>query len=247
MIQEFNDLKNKFLHIKNQGWIKSIRKGSTGNGVTFEYLLGLQENNLEIPDYEGIEIKTKRNYSNSYTTLFNCTPEGPHFREIERLVNKYGYPDLVLKECKVINNSIFTNSMTKINSNYYFKLTIDRNSKKVFLNVIDIYGNLIENNVYWTFETLEEKLYRKLKNLAFIDATRKVIDKEEYFRYYRLTMYQLKNFNCFINLLEQGIIRITFKIGVFRTGSRKGQIHDHGTGFDIKENDLLKLYNLYET
>ena len=108
MIQEFNDLKNKFLHIKNQGWIKSIRKGSTGSGVTFEYLLGLQENNLEIPDYEGIEIKTKRNYSNSYTTLFNCTPEGPHFREIERLVNKYGYPDLVLKECKVINNSIFT-------------------------------------------------------------------------------------------------------------------------------------------
>ena len=242
----FIEIKRKFLDIKNKGWIKSVRNGSTGIGATFEYLLGMEENNLEIPDFNDIEIKTKRNYSKSYTTLFNCTPEGPHYHEIERLKDKFGYPDSVLKYCKVINNSIFCNNKTKIGANYYFNLIVDRESKKIFLNIIDIYGNLIENNVYWAFETLEEKLYRKLKNIAFVDAIRKTVNKEEYFKYYKLTFYKLKNFNTFINLIEEGIIRITFKIGVFRTGNKKGQIHDHGTGFDIKEKDLPKLYTIYK-
>lgn len=66
-----NKLKNKFETIKKLGWIKSIRKGSTGIGATFEKLLGINENSFEIPDFDGIEIKTKRNYSNSFTSLFN--------------------------------------------------------------------------------------------------------------------------------------------------------------------------------
>ena len=45
-----------------------------------------------------------------------------------------------------------------------------------------------------------------------------------------------------MNLLEKGIIRITFKIGIFKNGTKKGKIHDHGTGFDINESDLLLLY-----
>lgn len=177
MKDEFIEVKQKFLEIKNMGWIKSIRKGSTGIGMTFEAFLGENENNLEIPDYKGIEIKTKRFWSKSYTTLFNCSPEGPGYHETERLKEKYGYPDNILKNCKIINQSILANEKTKIGSNYYFWLKIDRNSKKVYLNVIDIYGHLIENDVYWSFETLEEKLYRKLKNLAFIDATRKIINR----------------------------------------------------------------------
>ena len=71
MDNTFIEIKRKFLEIKNKGWIKSVRNGSTGIGATFEYLLGMEENNLEIPDYNEIEIKTKRNYSKSYTTLFH--------------------------------------------------------------------------------------------------------------------------------------------------------------------------------
>ena len=94
---EFENLKKKFAEIKNMNWVESVRKDSTGSGRTFEKLLGIGENNLEIPDYNGIEIKVKRSYSNSFTTLFNCTPEGPHYCEIERIKEKYGYPDKVLK------------------------------------------------------------------------------------------------------------------------------------------------------
>lgn len=245
MKTEIKALQEQFMKIRNKGWIKSIRSGSTGIGATLEHLLGIEENGLEIPDFGEVEIKTKRNYSKSYTTLFNCTPEGPHYHEIERLKDKYGYPDNDLKQYKVLNNSVFANDKTKVGSNYYFKLNVDRGQKKIFLNIIDIYGNVVENNVYWTFDTLMEKLHRKVKNIAFVDAIRKYIGNDEYFKYYKLTLYFLKDFNIFINLIEQGVIRITFKISIFKSGKRIGQIHDHGTGFDIKQNDLLKLYNIY--
>ena len=121
---EFENLKKKFAEIKNMNWVESVRKGSTGSGRTFEKLLGIEENNLEIPDYNGIEIKVKRSYSNSFTTLFNCTPEGPHYCEIERIKEKYGYPDKVLKEAKILHNSVYCNQKVKINDSYYFQLHV---------------------------------------------------------------------------------------------------------------------------
>ena len=81
---EKNILKDKFNLIKKLGWIKSIRKGSTGIGATFENAMELNENSFEIPDFNGIEIKTKRNYRNSYTSLFNYAPDGKYCYQMEK-------------------------------------------------------------------------------------------------------------------------------------------------------------------
>ena len=70
MIDEnIRKLYRKFNEIRKMGYVKSVRNGSTGIGATFEYLLGKEEESFEIPDYYGIEIKTKRAYSKSYITL----------------------------------------------------------------------------------------------------------------------------------------------------------------------------------
>lgn len=246
MEQVIKELKQKFLKIKQKGWIKNIRKGSTGVGTTLEYLLNIPENNFEIPDFNGIEIKTKRTYGKSYTTLFNAKPDGPHYCETERLKEDYGYPHTKYKEYKVLNNSFFATKKTRIGIRYYFQLHIDRKQSKVFLLIFDIHGNLIENEVFWYFDTLKEKLYKKLKMIALIDSEVKTIGNQEYFRYYNLTIYKLKSFDEFLNLLEKGIIRVTFKISVFLSGKRKGETHDHGTGFDIQKDDLQKLYDVYQ-
>ena len=245
MDKTIKELNHKFSQIKEMGWIKSIRKGSTGIGITFESLLSINENNFEIPDFKGIEIKTKRSYSNAYTTLFNATPDGPHFREIERLKSNYGYPHSKYKKYKVLNNSVFSTQKTRIGIRYYFQLNIDRKKEKVFLLIFDIHGNLIEDEIFWYFNTLKEKLYRKLNLMAVIDGKTKKIGAKEYFKYFNLTVYKIKSFDEFLTLLEKGIIRVTFKINVFLSGRRQGEIHDHGTGFDIKESDLLKLYDVY--
>ena len=179
MEKQINKLKRKFINIKDKGWIKSIRSGNTGIGMTFEYLLGIEENNLEISDYNGIEIKTKRNYSNSYTTLFNYTPEGKHYHEIERLKNIYGYPDKDNKNYKILNNSIYSNIRTWIGTKYQFKLNVDKVNQTIYLCIFDSEGTLIEKNVYWDFDIIKEKLYRKVKTIAFISALRKFINKED--------------------------------------------------------------------
>lgn len=245
MEQTIEELQQKFLEIKQKGWIKNVRKGSTGIGITFEHLLNIPENNFEIPDYNGIEIKTKRTYSKSYTTLFNAKPDGPHCCEVERLKENYGYPHTKHKEYKVLNNSVFATEKTRIGVKYYFQLYIDRKQNKVLLLIFDIHGNLIENEIFWYFDTLKDKLYKKLKMIALVASDAKIIGSEEYFRYHHLTLYKLKSFDEFLNLLEKGIIRITFKISVFLSGKRKGETHDHGTGFDIQEKDLQMLYEFY--
>jgi len=132
MEKEIKRLKEKFIFIKKAGWIKSIRKGWGGIGITFESLLGNNENDFEIPDYNGIEIKTRRAYSKSNITLFSCTPDGPHYHEIERLKDLYGYPDRMCKNSKVLNTNINAKEITKVGLFFFFQLKIDRTAKKYF-------------------------------------------------------------------------------------------------------------------
>ena len=71
MMEEFKKFKELFEQTKKKGWIKSLRKGDTGVGYTFEKTIGKDEENLPIADYGSIEIKTTRKYSTFYRTLNN--------------------------------------------------------------------------------------------------------------------------------------------------------------------------------
>ena len=246
MTDTVNELKKLFYEIKNMGWIESDTNNLGSVGLTFEKLLGIQTNELEIPDFGDIEIKTKTKYSDSYITLFCCTPTGPHFHEVERLKDLYGYPDSKLKECNVLNTSVYSKYKNKVGTKYYFELKVDKEKQKIFLSILNYKKELIEDIVYWDFDILEEKLYRKLKYLAFIKTDKLYKQKKRYFKYYCMKIYKLKDFETFIDLIENGIIRISLKIGVFRVGKKVGQIHDHGTSFCIEENNLNKLYDLIE-
>lgn len=246
MKESIKDLKKLFYEIKNKGWIESDTNNLGSIGHTFEKLLGIQTNELEFPDFEGIEIKTKNKYSSSYTTLFCCTPTGPHFHEVERLKDLYGYPDSKLKEYNVLNTSVYSKYKNKVGTKYYFEIKVDKEKQKIFLLIFNCKKELIEDIVYWDFDILEEKLYRKLKYLAFIKADKIFKQKKRYFKYYSMKIYKLKDFETFIDLIENRIIRLSLKIGVFRTGKKVGQIHDHGTSFCIEEDNLDKLYDLIE-
>ena len=245
MKNQINSLYEQFVKIKERGWIKSVRNGSNGVGLTFESLLGISQNEFEIPDYNGIELKAKRYKSRSYILLFSCTPTGPRYHEVERIKNEYGYPHKLLKEYKILNNSVYCNVKNKIGIKFYFQLEVNREQRKLYLIVYNLRGDLIEKSVYWDFDILKEKLYRKLKVLALIKAYSKKIEDIEYFKYYKLTIYLLKNFDTFIDLIETGIIRVNFKLNIRTSGNKIGQIHDHGTSFDIMESDILKLYDKY--
>ena len=241
-----NELEEKFRKIKELGWIKGKDNCNNYQGILFEKLLGKPIENFEIPDFCGIEIKTHIKSSNYPITLFNANPDGPFISGVNYLCENYGYPDAVLKEKKVFYGDVSASRAQSIGNKYIFKVNVNNRENKLKLIIYSHSGHLIDDKIFWNFDTLEQKLTRKISYLAFINAERKKFNGSFYYRYTGINFYKLNNFNSFIKLIETGTITISFAIGVFRNGNRKGQIHNHGIAFRILEKDLCKLFIPYQ-
>ncbi len=240
-MQEVKRLKKEFKRIRKMGWVRSVDEGKGSVGLTLEKLLGKEKENFELPDYLGIELKTHKKNSKSYTTLFNATPDGRFLFEIKRLQQMYGYPDRILKYCKVLHGEVNAKEKNKIGLWYSYQLEVDYCEERVYLCIYR--GNrLIDRETFWSFSWLQEKLERKLSILAFIRADEKEIDGFKYFKYMSIEFYRLKSFSSFLKALEKGKVIVVFTIGVFRKGEKKGQIHDHGTAFRMKNKDFWRLF-----
>lgn len=242
MTNNFDTLLQKFEKIRRMGWIKSLRKGPTGIGYTFETLIGKNEDALCYPDYNGIEIKTHRSGSASYIALFNYNPIGESSYELKRLFTNYSYIHPKNKNVRALNAEAFCNYMKDVGTNYKFSLKVADSEQKIYLLVFDKLGILIEKKAYWTFETLREKLYKKMQYLAYVEADSRYINGSEYFRYTKINFYTLKNFDVFIRLVRSAKIKVSLLI----SGSLKDleNINSHGASFSIKKDSLCLLFDL---
>lgn len=239
-------LQEEFNKIKNKGYIQGIYNNLSSIGRTFENELNLPRNTMEIPDYQGIEIKTKKSCGKSHITLFTAVPDGEQKFEIERLKNTYGYPYKRDKKYKALYVDIYGHKKTFGGIKYQYKLYIDRNQQKIFLCIYDRYDNLIEKKVSWSFIYLESKIMLKLQTLAIVNAWTKKENGWYYFKYHKINFYKIKTFNVFLDLIESGIIRINFKVDIHLDIKKYGQTYDHGCGFEIREENITMLYNKYE-
>ena len=234
-------LKKDLDRIKKMGWIPcNNHYGDAGNKL--EELLNRNPSNFEIPDYDGIEIKTKKSLLYSNITLFSATPDSYLF-EIKRIHKLYGYPDRKNRDFKILNNSVYCNNLTYIYNGIYFTLKIDRMNNKVKLLVCNSNMDVIDDLTSWSFNMLKEKLERKLRYLCFVEVDKILFQNQLYIKYVNDSYYLLKGFETFINLIETGFISITFRISVFKSGKRKGQIHDHGTSLSISKENLDLLFD----
>ena len=240
------ELQEKFLIISKKGYIKGMYNNYSSIGRTFEEELGLPKNNIEMPDYNGVEIKTRRAYSKSNITLFTAVPDGKEIDDMERIKETYGYPYKKDRRYKALYVDVYSNKKTFGGIKYQYKLNIDKEAQKIYLCIYDRNNQLIEDKIYWSFFYLENKILLKIQNLALVNAWTKKVNGWNYFKYYKIEFYQLKSFEKFIALLEQGIIRITIKIDIHKDEKRYGNTYDHGCGFSINEQDLTKLYSVYE-
>lgn len=122
------------------------------------------------------------------------------------------------------------------------KLSINYNKQKIFLEIYDLHFELIDNDYYWDFDTIRKRLSNKIKYLAYITAKRKYENRKVYFFYKDIKFYELKGLDEFLNLIEKGIIKVCFKVGIYKKGKKLGNTYDHGTGFEISKEDIVKLY-----
>lgn len=227
--------------IKEIGWIKCDHKNKGAAGLKLEELLKVTPDNFEVPDYYGIELKTKKSIFEDKITLFCATPDNQLF-EIARLHKLYSYPDNKDKKYTILNTSINAKYRTRVKNNIYFVLKVDYENKKI--NLLIYNGDkLIDQQTSWSFEMLKEKLERKLKYLCFVLVDTKFLNNQLFIKYRDDNYYILKNFNTFINLIDIGIISISLRIGVYKGEYKHGQIHDHGTSFSINKNKLDLLFD----
>ena len=220
-----------------------MRNCSSGIGYTFENLIGKQEENFPIPDYNGIEIKTSRRTSWGKIHLFHATPDGDYLFPIKNILEVLGYPDRNYPKYKVFNISLNSKNYAKIGSNKKIKICVNREKNKVYLIAKNKKDEDYKLHVSWSFELLQQRINLKLKYLAIVKAESKKIEGIEYFKYDEIKFYKLKSFTTFIDLLEAGIIDISFTIGIYKKGKKFGQTHDRGTIFSINRNHIKLLYD----
>lgn len=254
MITEYNldetikELKEKFNEIRKLGYVEGIKQKSKGNsGLTFEKLIGKENDSFQVADYDGIEIKVKNNFSYRYLNLFSLVPSNCFGIELKRLRNTYGEYDNHFKNIKIFMKPTFANQMSYLDSGYWVKLEIKYSEKRIYLLVYDKKRHLIEKSVYWDFDEIIAMINRKLKNLAIVKYSKKTIKNNDYFKYDEIKFYKLRDINTFFNLIEEGLIRIDFCLSVYKSGPKIGREHDHGVIFGIKEYNLLKLYEKYDS
>lgn len=236
-------LKEKLDKIKNLGWIECKNKNKSVTGKTLENLLEINPDNFEIPDYNTIEIKSKVSKRENYIDLFCATPDS-YVLETKRLYDKYGYLDS--NNYKILNFVLYGEFLKPINNEYSAKLRIDYKNKKVIMEVYNKDNELIDNLSSWSFELLEEKLCRKLNYVCLVEGDKKFSHNVLYVRYDKYKFYKLKKFSNFIRLLKRGQIRISFTLGVYKSGSKSGKMHDHGTQFSIRKENVKLLFDEIE-
>ena len=248
-----DSLIEKLIEISKAGWIRNARKGNSGGiGNTLEDLLGIDENNLPIPNAAEWELKTQRINSSSLTTLFHLEPSPRAVGFVSQvLLPKYGWTHTEAGKKYNKEEMSFRQTINgQVRSDRGFMIRIDRAENKVLVsfdsNSVDIrhkdWLRIVKKSVgfkeldpqpYWGFEDLEHKAGTKLLNCFYVQAEVKIERKIEFYKYSKVSMLQKFSFDGFLKALEETKLLVDFDA---RTG------HNHGTKFRLRQNCLPMLY-----
>ena len=240
------------LEIREKGWIPNARSGNVGGiGNTLEDLLGIEENNLPIPNASEWELKCQRKETTSLTTLFHMEPSPRALKFVPQiLLPKYGWVHQLAGDRYPDNEMSFRQTIHGLSSDRGFKVVVDRNEKKILISfdagavdnrhaewlksVKDRIGlDELNPQPYWGFNDLFHKAGTKLLNCFYVQAETKKIDGKTHFFYSDIMILQGLSLENFLNSIENGQILIDFDA---RTG------HNHGTKFRLRQNALSALY-----
>lgn len=246
------DLIDKLKEIRRRGWIANNRPGNVGGiGNTLEDLLGIEENNLPIPNAAEWELKCQRIGTSSLTTLFHMEPSPRAVRFVPKmLLPLYGWEHQSIPDEMSFRQTI--NGLSRTDRG--FKVVVDRNARKVLISfdanaVADrhsLWLKSVESRVgldelnpqpYWGFDDLFHKAGTKLLNCFYIRAEVKREGRSEHFWYREIMILQRFSLESFLKAIEDGSVLVDFDA---RTG------HNHGTKFRLRQDKLPHLYEHVE-
>ncbi len=221
------EVTERLKQIESLGYVKAKRKGNTGIGYTFETLFGLDETNIPIPDIGGrVEIKTTRKDSSSLVTLF--TFNRSVWQKTQKvIVEKYGYQDE--KGRQALKSTIFLQRPNSLG----LSLSIDEER-----NIICLRGPEGELLAEWDVFVLVGKFSSKLSRLLFVLADRRIRDGQEEFHYNEAYLLTEPNPRNFLHAFKKSLVGIDLRMHL----KENGAVRNRGTGFRMREKDMIELY-----
>lgn len=233
---------DRFHEVKALGFVPSRRSSDTGIGKTFEDYVGVVENNLAEPDLAGYEIKSHRELSPSFVTMFTKSPDFPC--QANRYIrDTFGVPDDDDPNITKFHASIFAHTDSLVYGR--IKMRIENNAADECLYICAFNkdtGQLIDKSAGYKYSTIERKLQEKLSKLFFVTAQHRRISGVEEFYFDSAEIYTNPSLTKFLQMVDNGEIMFDFRIGSYKSGTKYGKPHDHGNGFRIKEENIIQLY-----
>jgi len=220
---ELQEFVRRFNILKTQGYVPSTRKGPTGIGHTLETIIGIRENNIALPDLDGIELKAHRTQSSNLITLFTFNHKVWKVPPLEA-IKKYGSKD------KTGRLGIYYTMSQKPNSAGLY-LYVDAQG----VSVRHTNGDVI---AFWDILKLTERFIQKMPALIFVSAFSEERDGIEYFSFHRAQLLKGISPELLINQFKSGNIVVDLRLHDKVTMAR-----NHGTGFRVYENRLTDLFN----
>ncbi len=222
-VEEFSE---KFEEIKSLGWVKSIRRGPTGIGQTLEQLLGLQENNIALPDLHEVELKSHRIGSTSMITLFTFNRKAWKMKPLEA-IRKYGTLDA--------NGRLgmyFTMSPTPNGSGLFL------HTEQESISVRHISGEIVAE---WNLEILAERFINKIPGLVLASAFSEMRGDSEWFQFTRSQLLTDTSPEILREQILAGNVLVDLRLHDKGISAR-----NHGTGFRAKKEKLQMLFKNVE-
>jgi len=248
-----DSLIRKLGEIAAMGFVPNARHGNHGGaGNTLEDLLGIEENNLPIPNAAEWELKTHKVGSASLVTLFHSEPSPRAVRFVPRtLLPLFGWPHQQAGAKYPKTEMSFRQTISGAGrSDRGFKVVVDREARKVLISFdalsVDPRHHLwlasvkeraglgeLDPQPYWGFDDLEHDAGAKLHNSFFVEADVRREAGKELYRYGHATMLMTFSLERLLSGVEAGVVYVDFD-------ARSG--HNHGTKFRVRSDGLPTLY-----
>lgn len=235
---ELQDLLSEFDKL-DDNYQPTVIAADKAVGVTFERLLGINENNSSRGgDFKGIEIKCykrRKGIQQDAQDLFlkepvkAINPSNSKKFKLRDIINLFGYTDLKGRKALKIEVSISKNAQ-----GFYLKSDVT-NQLVLLFNESQLIG-------HWFYKTLQKRLEEKLKDTAFIGANSRGKGLKEEFQYKDLVYCSKPSVTEFIKLLEVGHINLQLRMHIKDSGG----VRNHGSQFRIPYNHLEDLFTIYQ-
>lgn len=241
LIPQIKAIARQGFHNNSKGAGKIAPKDA---GDTLESLLGIQTNNSQEADFEGI-IELKSKSSKTLDTLFTLRPnfEGTPVAEFEpndrsrvsAFARLYGYDSDKHLGYKSLYITIGSEENPQNNQGFYLEVNDSD-------NIVELRKQENKKSIltaFWTFEALEEELHKKHPATLWVKVESKMDGEVGQFKYVEAELTRSPQFMTFLSLIKSGAITYDWRGYTTPAGKYVGKNHGNTWRIKNKQRGLL--------